>query len=491
MEAGAATRRLRTPQIVFLVVAAAAPLAALIGTVPLAFAIGDGAGVPGMFALVGLVLLCFSVGYAAMSRRIVNTGGFYTYLVHGLGRPPAVGGALVAVVSYNAIVVGMVGAFGYFAALVLDQAGLSLPWQLYSALGMAAVAVLGYRKIDLSARVLSVLIVAEVAILLLLDVGVLGHKGAAALPLTSFAPHTVFSGSVGAAMMFAFVSFIGFESAALYGEETHDPRRSVPLATYCSVLVITVFYAFTSWVVVGALGAGNVGEQASRQLGNLFFTVDEANVGTLAAQIMALLLCTSLFASLVALHNAASRYMFALGRDAVLPGWLGHRHPRHASPHRASLVQTAVNVVVIAAFAVAGLDPYLNLATSMLGVGALGVVVLQAAAAAAIIGFFRRRADGHWWRTRLAPLLGLVGLAAAAVLVVHNFRTLVGTDNPVVTSLPWVLLVVALAGTGYGLRMRATRPAQYAALAGASAAAVTDTAQAPGPRPEAVAAAGT
>jgi amino acid transporter len=180
-------RRLRTSQIVFLVVAAAAPLSALIGTVPLAFAIGDGPGMPGMFALVGAVLLCFSVGYAAMSRRIVNTGGFYTYLAHGLGRPPAVGGALLAVASYNAIVIGMVGALGYFAALVFGQAGIDLPWQLYSALAMAAVAVLGYRKIDLSARVLSVLIVAEVAILVLLDAGVLWHKGAAALPVDAFA----------------------------------------------------------------------------------------------------------------------------------------------------------------------------------------------------------------------------------------------------------------------------------------------------------------
>jgi amino acid transporter len=104
---------LRTPQIVFLVVAAAAPLSALVGTVPLAFSIGDGAGMPGMFALIGAVLLCFACGYAAMSRRIVNTGGFYTYLARGLSRPPAVAGALTAVVSYNAVVIGMAGAIGY------------------------------------------------------------------------------------------------------------------------------------------------------------------------------------------------------------------------------------------------------------------------------------------------------------------------------------------------------------------------------------------
>jgi len=83
-EAGSASSGLSggltTPRIVFLVVAAAAPMAAMVGTVPLAFAIGDGAGTPAVFVFAGLTLLCFSVGYAAMSRRVVNTGAFYTYI---------------------------------------------------------------------------------------------------------------------------------------------------------------------------------------------------------------------------------------------------------------------------------------------------------------------------------------------------------------------------------------------------------------------------
>src|SRR5262249_13547671 len=111
--AGRLGRTVSTPRIVVLVVAAAAPVAATVGTVPLAFALGDGAGVPAMFVFAGLTLLCFSVGYAAMSRRIVNAGGFYTYLARGLGRPPAVAGGLIAVIAYNAASIGLVGATGY------------------------------------------------------------------------------------------------------------------------------------------------------------------------------------------------------------------------------------------------------------------------------------------------------------------------------------------------------------------------------------------
>src|SRR5258708_2198267 len=82
---------------------------------------GTGAGTPGAYLLAGLTLLCFSVGYAAMSRRITNTGGFYTFIARGLGRPPAVAGALVAVIAYNAVAVQLVGGFGYFAELVVRQ----------------------------------------------------------------------------------------------------------------------------------------------------------------------------------------------------------------------------------------------------------------------------------------------------------------------------------------------------------------------------------
>src|SRR5262245_9525216 len=164
----------------------------MIGVLPLALVLGAGAGTPATFVAAGVILLCFSVGYAAMSKRITNTGALYTYVAAGLGKPPAVAAALVAVIAYNAVAVELVGAFGYFTRLVVQvQFNRTLPWELYAGAAVLAVAVLGYRKVDLSARLLATLMVAELAILLVLDAGVLGHKGGSALPLTSFAPHTI------------------------------------------------------------------------------------------------------------------------------------------------------------------------------------------------------------------------------------------------------------------------------------------------------------
>src|SRR4051794_21985774 len=72
--------RLGVLGIVFFVVAAAAPLVGMTGAVPVAIAAGNGAGAPGAYLVVGLTLLVFSVGYAAMSHRVTNTGAFFAYV---------------------------------------------------------------------------------------------------------------------------------------------------------------------------------------------------------------------------------------------------------------------------------------------------------------------------------------------------------------------------------------------------------------------------
>src|SRR5262249_60513471 len=131
------------------------------------------------------------------------------------------------------------------------------PWQLWAAVGVAAMALLGYRKLDLSARLLAVLLTGEVAMLLLLDIAVLVRRGGQALPATSFEPEVVLSGGIGVAMMFAFISFIGFEAAALYGEGNRHPPRSVAVAPYPSGLLISVFFALARLFARGAIGPGH------------------------------------------------------------------------------------------------------------------------------------------------------------------------------------------------------------------------------------------
>jgi amino acid transporter len=458
-------RLLSTSRVVFLVIAAAAPMAAMVGNVPLALIRGNGAGLPAAFVIAAIVLLCFCVGYAAMTKRVVNSGAFYLLVSRALGKPPAIAVGYLAAIGYAALSFGLAAAFGYFTNLVLGGMGIQLPWYVYTAFAIGFTAFFGYRSADLSAKVLGTLMVLEFAVLIVFDVFVVHKIGPAALPAASFSPGVAFSGSLGIALMFAFISFVGFESSALYGEETKNPVRSIPRASYIAVGVIAVFYIVTSWIIVGAAGGLTAPALAQKELGNLIFTLVNQYGGELLYDLSAVLLCTSVLASLLALHNAASRYLFALGREGVLPGALGRYHPRHQSPHVASITLTLLSIVVIGAFALGGADPYTVAASSLIGLGTLGIVAVQAITALSVLVFFWRRSDRTLWATTLAPIIGFLGLGTAFVLAALNYQVLTGSPLAIVNAVPLLLAIAAAAGVVVTLRLRARRPALYAQLA--------------------------
>ena len=472
--------QLGTASIVFLVLAAAAPMTAVVVTVPLAIGLGDGVGTPGAFALAGITLLLFAVGFVAMSRHVTNVGAFYAYITRGLGGRFGVPAALIALIAYNAMMIAVVGIFGVFAnQSFLTEFGINLPWEAWGAIAVALVATLSYFEIVLSAKVLGVALVCEVIILTVMDIGVLLTNGPASFPIHSFSPGTIFVGAAGVSIMFAFTSFVGFEATAIYGEEAREPRRSVPRATYIAVGIIGIFYGVTSWALIAAFGTAHVVAVAGKNPAGFVFAANAKYIGGFTVDAMNILIVTSSFAALLAFHNAAARYIYGLARDGILPQRLAHTHPRYGSPIAASALQISVAVVVVAAFAVAKLDPLLVLAAAFLGLGTLGIIALQAMASFSVICFFRKRPDRDFWTTLVAPLLAGCGMTAAAFLVVKNYSALTGTKSALINHLWWLLPAVAVIGVLLAIWMQAKRPAVYAALGADRSQAETLTDSAP------------
>jgi len=304
-----------------------------------------------------VVLLLFSVGYAAMSRHVVDAGAFYAYVTKGLGAPVGVGSAGLALLTYTAIQAGLYGLAGATAqGLVVQYGGPDLPWWVWAFVLMALVALLGYRSIDVGTKVLGVLLTLEIAVIAVVAVAVLVQGGADGIEFSSFTPSAFFSGAPGISIMFA------------------------------------------------------------------------------------------MFAALLAFHNAVSRYLFALGRERRAPAGLGRTHARHGSPHVGSLTQTASAAVIVAVFALAGSDPVLQLFTWMSGLATVSILVLMVLTSLAVLAFFARtRVDGRVWHTRVAPVLGTLGLVGVTILVLSNFTTLISGDAVLATVL---LVVIALAFAG-------------------------------------------
>ncbi len=139
--------------IAFLVIGAAAPLAAVVANVPLAIGLGDGKGVPGSFVIAGATLFLFSVGYAAMSRHITNVGAFFAYVSAGLGQRLGTAAGFVALLSYNLLVVYLVGLLGYFGRSTFQsEAHVTLPWELFAFGSLVIASHRGLRVVGVQAR---------------------------------------------------------------------------------------------------------------------------------------------------------------------------------------------------------------------------------------------------------------------------------------------------------------------------------------------------
>ncbi|OMB95330.1 hypothetical protein A5733_13140 [Mycobacterium sp. NS-7484] len=465
---GLARNQIGVLGIVFFVIAAASPLTVVVALFPVIIGSGNGVGIAGTFLLVALVLAVFAVGYVAMSKHITNAGAFYAFITRGLGRPLGLGSASLAIFGYNAIQLGVIGGFGYYAsAFVSRHTGVIIPWWLFSILVMGASLFLGVRQIHAGTRVLAVLLTLETGIIVVLNAGILVNSPnpISNYSLQPFLPSAVFAGALGVALMFAHASFIGFEGTAIYGEEAKDPKRTVPRATYASVIFMGVFYAVTAFLIVNAVGVGEVVGLAETEGSDLVFAVSNSVLGRIGTEAFQLLIITSLFAAILTFHNNVARYLYSLGRQGVIWSRLGTTHPKRHSPALACYVQIGMVATVVAIFAILGLDPYTTLFTWWTGVGAAGIILLQTIASIAIFVFFRRsNVDKRPWNTFIAPLLGIAGLLPFLWYALTGMDLLLGGGGWLqftFTTMLFASLAIGVIGA-YVIKVRS--PERYAQL---------------------------
>lgn len=455
---------LGVPSIVFLVLAAVAPLTGMIVVAGIGIALGTGGQTPLTYLLITAVFLLFAAGYSQMARHIVHAGGFYVYVVRGLGRTVGLVAASIALIGYNGFVAGAVGTSGFFTSLVVENVtGVSWPWWLWSLISVVLAWLFTRAGIDFSAKLLAIGLTIEVSILVVLDAAILFKAG---YSWSAFDPGQLSMSGLGLGLLFAGTSFVGFEATGLFSEEAKDPRRTVPRATYAAIITLGLIAIVTTWALVSATGVEQAKSTATDHLnaGDLVFSISATYLGSWPTTLMELFLVISLFAALIALHNAATRYLFALGRAGVLPRTLGSVRPKTGAPVVASTVQFAFASLVALVFVVVGADPILTLVPAFTGLGTLGIIILQALAATAVIVHFRRVRDSQLLRTLLLPAVGALGLWLITVLAFTNFPSMAGSESPVIGLLPWVIPLAAVLALVTASMIRRSRPAVWAEL---------------------------
>ncbi len=465
-------RKLRgSGSLLFFTVSASAPMTVLAGGILTTFAVGGIVGVPLSFPILAVALALFTVGYAAMSRHVSNAGAFYAYLAKGLNGAFGVAGSFVALVAYNTIQVGLYGLFGFLVQGFVQQHNLGLNWNwwAYALIAWALVGLLGILRVDLNATVLGVFLIAEVIAVVLYDVRAISHPAGGSLSFAGFEPSNLFVKGVGAVFAFGIAAFVGFESGTSYSEEVRDPRRTVARATYGALLITGVLYSVSAWAMTLSVGADKVVAQAQDPNSGMPFAQLAGYWGNSVADAANILFSTSVFAALLSFHNAVARYSMALGRERVLPSFLGNKGRGSGAPIAGSLLQTVIGVIGIVVFAAKGYHPLFEMFTWLSYVAAVGVVLLMAGGSVAVVGYFGRRPNSveNVWQKVIAPVIATIVLLGILALMVLNSDAILSSPiQPPPASLkyilPGIIAAAAILGLIWGLIIKSSKPEVYA-----------------------------
>lgn len=490
--------------VIFMAVANAAPITAMTGNVPIAVGFGNGLGAPAGFLFATIILTLFALGYVAMARHITTTGAFYGFISHGLGQIWGMASGVLATFAYVVFEGSLIGGCAYFANDAFNTiVGVDVPWLVFGIGAVVLIGVLSHFHISLAAAVLGITLTAEVIILFalafsvifsgggpdgfMLDQTVLLNNAFESLPAGAFGSAAA-AGSMAIGLFFAFWSWVGFETTAVYGEESRNPKKIIPRATLIAVIGLGLFYTFISSMVLAGNGArASVDASISASPLDLFFTLVGDNLGGVLLSVYKILLVIGSFACALAFHNAASRYLFALGREIPsdkVKNTVGAAHPTHGSPYIASAIQSAITLVIVLLFYfftsvqvpdadgalvdTPALVPYTNIYGLLALIGTAAILLVQAICSAAVIWYFwvRKTHSGNLITTLICPLIGGVAMLYVVWLLWDNraFAAGYASSSLVFKAAPYIIVAVFAVGLGYALWLRAAKPAMYAEI---------------------------
>jgi amino acid transporter len=257
--------------------------------------------------------------------------------------------------------------------------------------------------------VLGVFLTLEVLALVVLGVAILVQGGAHGLSAAPLNPGALFNNSAaikvfgaaaaGVALFGAFWSWVGFEMAPNYAEESREPRRLMGPATYISVIGLGILYTFVAYMFVtgwGQTGAARaVAAQFAGKTESAFYPLTGQFFGASLTDAFKVLIVTSGFACATAFYNTSARYTFSMARERLLPSLFADTHDKHHSPHKASMLVTVLVLLWLVGFTASDSSDsaaLLKLGTYVPLLGVLGILVVQALCSSS------RSSHGRCWR---------------------------------------------------------------------------------------------
>ena len=437
------------------------------GSFPLALAL----------ALVGCLLLAINIGQLAL--HLPTAGGYYTFISRGLGRTPGFLAGWLAIPAYLLFIPLSLIAFG-FAVQSLSNG--SAPWYVVAVIVAIVMALLTFFGVRPSLRTLVVMGAIEIGVFILLSIFLVVRPAPFGNTLQAFTPAQWPNGRGGLSgglsgvlvgTVIAFLFFNGFESAAVLGEESRDPRRTIPRAMLLAVVAIGVFFVFVSYAGLAGYGFNHIGTTQDPSTLHTFLGAQPDNQpspwfilgknawGTAGKYIIGLVILNSLAANIGAGYVALSRVTYAMGRAGALPAAFGKVSRRFRTPALPLALAALVSVgVAVAMVNLYGQPP--NSFYVLVNFAGFAVLLAYSGVSLAVPFYYlrERRAEFNVLRHIVVPAL-TIGLLVVVLLaqifaapLIDNFPGLQPQYLGGLIAGGWLLI-----GIIWALVLRARRPA--------------------------------
>ncbi len=441
-----------------------------------------GGSTPLAFVLGGIACLALAFVVIGFTRRMASAGYAYTYASRSLGREAGFMAGWLYFFGFICFVPMTMSGVGYLAT---DLLGIGTGWWIaFFFLGMVLFVLLSVVRIKVTTRVQLIVGIATVAIIVLVDLITTSKGGLHGQAAGAFTfGHTLTGGFNGVfyGIILGVTSYIGFETAADFGEETAQPRKYIPIAVIVATLFAVIFYVWTTYSETIGFGVGNGSKFAADPVA--LQTIANTFVGSWLGTLVLIGGMCSAFIVCVACATAAARTLFAMGREGVLPAAFARTHRRFKTPVNAVLTVTIVSVLMALLMGYPLYDsafgrPFSNYyfwAT----VGTLAIIVVYGMLCfGGIVFFYRTRATRRW-----NPIVHVaVPLVGAAVFGAALYGSIYPAPPGILKWTPYVAGVWLVLGIGVLLWLRARRPESVAQIGsilgeeGGVEAAVLDTA---------------
>jgi len=290
-----------------------------------------------------LIAMLFTAGsYALMAYKYPSSGSSYTYVSKVFGDRIGflVGWTILLDYLFLPMVIWLIG------GIYLEAMAPAIPEWFWIIAFIVVTSVLNLVGVNVAKKVNLVLMLLQIAVIIAfcaLALIYINNSGDAIVTpnmdnLTGSNFALIFAGAA-----VACYSFLGFDAVSTMAEETEDPKKNVPKAILLVTLIGGAIFIVSSYILnsafpdISVFAAESASADIAKQVGGVIFS-----------SIFIATLVIAQFTSGVSAQASASRLMFVMGRDGVLPNSIfGKLHATFKTPYLTILIVGFIGLLAL------------------------------------------------------------------------------------------------------------------------------------------------